>query len=71
MCAVSHVDGPHMAWCMGTISTLDKPFLQNRKTAWQHGFGIAHYNSDGTFLMEVVHIFDGQAMVYGKKVVAR
>lgn len=71
MNAVSHINGPHACWCLGCICKLEKPFLQNRKTAWQHGFGICHFNSDGTFLMEVVHIFRGQAIVYGKRVVAK
>ena len=71
MCAVSHIDGPHACWCLGCICKLNKPFLQNRKTTWQHGFGICHYDSSGKFLMEMIHIFSGTAYVYGKRVTAK
>lgn len=68
---VQHLDGAKGAWSMGCISLMDKPFLRGRPTNWSHNFGIVHYNSDGTFHVEVVDIYAGECWVYGKKVAAK
>lgn len=68
---VSKLGGKYGAWCIGSLCKLNKRFLGGRPTNWAHAITVVHMESDGTFNVEIIEIFEGRAFVYGKKVVAK
>jgi len=68
---VMHLGGAFGAWAAGCLCKMDKKFLGHRPTNWSHALGIVHLESDGTFHVEIVDIFDGVAYVYGKRLEAK
>jgi hypothetical protein len=68
---VKHLGGNHGAWCIGSLCKLDKPFLNHKPTDWSHAIAIVHFESDGTFHVEVVDIYAGVGYVYGKRLSAK
>ncbi len=64
----STLDNPNGAWAIGCLCKLDKPFLKGRPTAWAHAFAIVHFEKNGEFVVEIVHIYNGTCYVNGRRI---
>jgi predicted phosphodiesterase len=69
--SVGNFEGVHAAFCIGCLkkcqSTSNK-WLKGKKVNWSHAFAIVNWNTDGTFVVNIVDITDGKTFVYGKQI---
>lgn len=67
-CTVGFIEGRKQAWSMGCLKQLNhesNQFLRGRHHNWQHAFAIVTWVGQQHHV-EIIHIYDGQAVVWGK-----